>query len=253
MQIKANGRSAVIVAAGLLAIWASPVRACDTIDCRRIVLAQASEAEAAPAAAAAPAATADAEQPVTRKKSRHSQHSSRKTDKPAAKTNGAPKREPDSKTSSAEKPAEPTSGAPDDGKRADAKDGVKDGVSPTVANAHAQMIGSAGSTETQNLSPFATPATTAGDTLTAVDQGAMATPATGSNADSQIVASDELNELDRAAGDKPAPKVLQPISSSAHASISSDDTWGQTSLIGKIFIAVGGLLTLASAARMFIA
>ena len=33
-----------------------------------------------------------------------------------------------------------------------------------------------------------------------------------------------------------------------------DDTlWSQTSLIGKIFIAFGGLLTVASAARMFIA
>jgi hypothetical protein len=34
---------------------------------------------------------------------------------------------------------------------------------------------------------------------------------------------------------------------------SSDSTWDQTSLIGKIFIAFGGLLTLASAARMFMA
>ena len=30
-------------------------------------------------------------------------------------------------------------------------------------------------------------------------------------------------------------------------------TWDQTSLIGKIFIAFGALLTLASAARMFMA
>ena len=34
---------------------------------------------------------------------------------------------------------------------------------------------------------------------------------------------------------------------------SSKSPWDQTSLIGKIFIAFGGLLTLASAARMFMA
>jgi hypothetical protein len=32
-----------------------------------------------------------------------------------------------------------------------------------------------------------------------------------------------------------------------------DSTWDQTSLIGKIFIAFGALLTIASAARMFMA
>ena len=34
---------------------------------------------------------------------------------------------------------------------------------------------------------------------------------------------------------------------------SESTTWDQTSLIGKIFIAVGALLTMASAARMFMA
>jgi hypothetical protein len=35
---------------------------------------------------------------------------------------------------------------------------------------------------------------------------------------------------------------------------SRDNTaWDQTSLIGKVFIAFGGLLTMASAARMFMA
>jgi hypothetical protein len=37
------------------------------------------------------------------------------------------------------------------------------------------------------------------------------------------------------------------------ASSNESSTWDQTSLIGKIFIAFGGLLTLASAARMFMA
>ena len=37
------------------------------------------------------------------------------------------------------------------------------------------------------------------------------------------------------------------------ASGSEASTWDQTSLIGKIFIAFGALLTMASAARMFMA
>ncbi|MEW6643276.1 MAG: hypothetical protein AB1586_22410 [Pseudomonadota bacterium] len=245
MQIKANGRSAVIIAAGLLAMWVSPLWACDTSNCRGIVLAQANEAEAAPAA------TADTEQPASRKKSRHSRHSSRKTDKLAAKSSGTAKAEPDGNIHGAE--TEPTGGAPDNAKRADAKDSTKDStkdsVWPAVANANAQMVGPAAPPQALPGMPSAS----AGDTLTPSDQHAMAAPVASTDADNQVVAADELNELDRAAGDKPAPKVLRPTATSVQASVGSEDTWNQTSLIGKIFIAVGGLLTLASAARMFIA
>jgi hypothetical protein len=37
------------------------------------------------------------------------------------------------------------------------------------------------------------------------------------------------------------------------ASSNESSTWDQTSLIGKIFIGFGALLTMASAARMFMA
>ena len=48
--------------------------------------------------------------------------------------------------------------------------------------------------------------------------------------------------------------VAQAAGTATAAVVSTDDSaWGQTSLIGKIFIAFGGLLTLASAARMFMA
>jgi hypothetical protein len=67
-----------------------------------------------------------------------------------------------------------------------------------------------------------------------------------------IVASDQLNDVDR---------TLQEGSSSsatanpppAPAATSEGSTWDETSLIGKIFIAFGALLTMASAARMFMA
>ncbi|QUS39219.1 hypothetical protein RPMA_10500 [Tardiphaga alba] len=73
------------------------------------------------------------------------------------------------------------------------------------------------------------------------------------------MASDQLNELDRAAEDKP-PLTLAKATIDAPASpapaattVENNRPWEQTSLIGKVFIALGGLLTVASAARMFIA
>jgi hypothetical protein len=94
--------------------------------------------------------------------------------------------------------------------------------------------------------------------------------------DGQVVASDQLNDLDRAlqqsqsqGSTSTAPSTqpqAQPVAqalamapvkaaSAAPASANSNEssTWDQTSLIGKIFIAFGALLTMASAARMFMA
>jgi len=108
-------------------------------------------------------------------------------------------------------------------------------------------------------------ASSAGKTLAANQTDAVqpqAEPATAAAAD--VVPSDELNDVDRALTEnKPATPTLAMASidtaatndgSAIGQSATSDDsTWKQTSLIGKIFIAFGGLLTLASAARMFIA
>ncbi len=53
----------------------------------------------------------------------------------------------------------------------------------------------------------------------------------------------------------PSGKILRPVSSGEKQVLKSDDSdpWSKTSLIGKIFIAFGSLLTLASAARLIIA
>ncbi len=50
-------------------------------------------------------------------------------------------------------------------------------------------------------------------------------------------------------------KIVRAVSSSEKPVFKGDDSdpWSKTSLIGKIFIAFGSLLTLASAARLFIA
>lgn len=73
--------------------------------------------------------------------------------------------------------------------------------------------------------------------------------------DAAVVAADEGIAVERsAAPDKPSGKILRPVPSTPYLSnAASEDTWSQTSLIGKVFIVLGGCLTLASAARMFVA
>jgi hypothetical protein len=79
-------------------------------------------------------------------------------------------------------------------------------------------------------------------------------------ATAQEVVADDLTEADRAAQDgTPRPPVAvaandDPSPRPAAAAIGGDHSlWDETSLIGKIFIALGTLLTVASAARMFMA
>lgn len=72
----------------------------------------------------------------------------------------------------------------------------------------------------------------------------------------QFVAADQVNDIDRAATEREtAPKTVgkAPSQAASAAVASNDSTWDQTSFIGKLFVAFGGLLTLASAARLFIA
>lgn len=83
--------------------------------------------------------------------------------------------------------------------------------------------------------------------------------------DTQIVSADQLNDVDRALHpSSPPASVPAATLSMAAADIAAPpasspavtkggSAWGQTSLIGKIFIGFGALLTMASAARMFIA
>jgi hypothetical protein len=82
-------------------------------------------------------------------------------------------------------------------------------------------------------------------------------------ADAQVISADQLNDVDRALQEtaRPAPTLAMasaetpaaPAAPVTAASSNESSTWDQTSLIGKIFIGFGALLTMASAARMFIA
>jgi hypothetical protein len=88
-------------------------------------------------------------------------------------------------------------------------------------------------------------------------------PAAQPAANSPVVASDQLNDVDRAlAAPPPQSEAAVPADAQQAApanppavvtASSGNSTWDQTSLIGKIFIGFGTLLTVASAARMFIA
>ncbi len=78
----------------------------------------------------------------------------------------------------------------------------------------------------------------------------------------QVAASDQLNDADRALREA-APPASSPSVAVASNDASAQRTvamagndhsvWDETSLIGKVFIAFGTLLTIASAARMFMA
>ena len=148
----------------------------------------------------------------------------------------------------------------------DTSKAAKAALSPAIANANAQwptepvadpfaaatpaqagplqadaLIKSVGAESHQNATVVAEPG------------AATTVAATGA----QVVSPDELNEIDRAAIE-PRPTLTlasATLDAPAAAEVNSIDnsTWDKTSLIGKIFIAFGGLLTMASAARMFFA
>jgi hypothetical protein len=107
-------------------------------------------------------------------------------------------------------------------------------IPPSVANANAQLA----SPDTPAGSAQAMSARANGILAAVPTTPVDAQPAT----DTAVVAADQLNDVDRTlhAGTPPATTV---------AMASAD----QTSLIGKIFIGFGALLTMASAARMFMA
>lgn len=122
---------------------------------------------------------------------------------------------------------------------------------PSVANAHAELTSPPLEQPmfAQNMLPESS-------TLTDTDKAATAEPAPNGV---QVTTSDQLNDMDReatttpAATPEPATVALAQVAQPAVASTGDESAWRSASLIGKIFIAFGVMLTLASAARMIIA
>jgi hypothetical protein len=217
MDIKASGRSALIITAGLWMCFAGPMRATESD-------ARASDAKATESTGA-PIALNKFAKPRSKK---HIAVASRKSGKVAAKTPDASKAG-DADTASAE--------------------AASSTIPASVANANAQL--QAGDTPANNALKIA--AAQADSVLKTTVQGG---PAGASVANTELVSADQLNEVDRSLGDDKADKAPAPTMAMAAMQMparSDDSAWNQTSLIGRIFIAFGGLLTLASAARMFMA
>jgi hypothetical protein len=223
MIIKANGCSALILATGLFVCLTGPSQAAGT-----------------DATAASPKSESAAPL-VLNKYTKHSAHhgksyAHRSSSKLAQK--------------SADKKDAATDVAPDNSDNSSA-------IPPEVANANAQMA--TGDVPGGNAKAMSARAND-------IVQAAPATPGDAQvTADTPVVAADQLNDVDRAlreasphsaptlamaSADTPAAPAA-PVMASSNSSEGS--TWDQTSLIGKIFIGFGALLTMASAARMFMA
>ncbi len=224
MIVKASGRSALILAAGMLVCFAGPSQA----------------ATGADNAAANPHSENAAGAPVALHKNiRHGAHhrksyAHRKFHrialKPAEDTKAAA-------TNVAAENSAPLSELP-----------------PSVANANAELAlpgmpdGTAGAM-----------AARANDLLQAAPDNPADAKA-DNKADNQtlVVAEDQLNDVDRTLRETNAPAANAVVASADPpaapvATSQESSTLDQTSLIGKIFIGFGALLTMASAARMFMA
>ena len=214
MMVKASGRSALIFATGLFVCFAGPSPV------------TAASTDRATAASKEDSATSGKS---ARQGTRHWKRYSRRSGKVASK--------PAETKKTAEK------------KVADASSDNTLAISASVANANAQLA----SADAAPRSALAMTAK-ANILLASADKPADAQPATDT-----VVSSDQLNDLDRALQQNPATQTVamaaaKPAQAApALASSNENSAWDQTSLIGKIFIAFGALLTMASAARMFMA
>lgn len=225
MIIKASGRSALILATGLFVCFAGPLQAEPGDD-------SAAATSKSEAATGAPVALDKYAKPRQSKK-----HAQRKSGKAASKSSTARK---------ATDVADIADVAKVDGN-------VSATIPPSVANAKAQLDSEIPAGSARAMSAKANTIL-----LTAADKPADSQPA----AEAEVVPPDQLNDLDRAlqqAGPAAPTMALASIeapagpAAPAMAVSREDSAWDQTSLIGKIFLAFGALLTMASAARMFMA
>ncbi len=225
MKIKASGRSALILATGLFVCFAGPSQAAAIAD-----------------NAAASTISEDSGAPVAPKKS--TKHSSRHWKSHADRKSGKVAMKPDADKTDAPEVADKNSDS----------SWTSPAIPPWVANANARLA----SADTPTGDAKAMAARANEILQNPPDKSADVQPA----AESEVVSADQLNDVDRALhqGAPPPPILLMaaaeapaaPAAPVTAASSNESSAWEQTSLIGKIFIGFGALLTMASAARMFI-
>ncbi|MET4385761.1 type IV secretory pathway VirB10-like protein [Bradyrhizobium sp. F1.4.3] len=220
-MMKASGRAALILLAGLVLLFGGA-------------------AQAAPSSAASSKPDSVSKQADTAKPSKQRRHYSHQ-----------------SSSKTAQKSDDKKDAAPQaDEAKANTKAGndvpASSQMPPEVANAKAQLAAA-------DTPPAAAASAMTGRANDNVQAAADNTATPG--AENQVVAPDQLNDIDRALQQEnpPAQKAViaatdaQPRPAPVMASSQPSSAWDQSSLIGKIFIGVGTLLTLASAARMFMA
>jgi len=129
-----------------------------------------------------------------------------------------------------------------------AEAGLPTELPASIANANARMGGEIADDTARAMTARA-------NALLVNDQP---TEAQGAVTTVQVAEADQLNEADKTLQEQAPPSqntvaVAPTRPAAAKPGPSETSTWDQTSLIGKIFIAFGALLTIASAARMFMA
>lgn len=223
-MIKASGRAALILAAGLF-----------------LLLGGVAQAE--------PSSTGKSDsagkQADTTKPSKHRHESRRSGDgKTAQKSGKADKQDTAAKADEAKLENKAGNDVP-----------ASSQMPPEVANANAQLA----ATDTPTAAAASAMTGRANENVQAAADDT--TNGAAPSAEPQVVAPDQLNDVDRALqqDNPPAQRAViaateaQPRPAPVMASSHQSSAWDQSSLIGKIFIGVGTLLTLVSAARMFMA
>ncbi|MBC9879447.1 hypothetical protein G8O24_19085 [Bradyrhizobium sp. INPA01-394B] len=228
-MMKASGRAALVALAGLLLLFGAT-------------------AQAAPSSAATTSASKQADTGKQgRRASRH--HSGSKTAQKSDDKSDKADATPQADETKADASKADASKA---GKAASADAPASSQMPPEVANANAQLAAA----DTPPAAAASAMTGRANDNVQAAADNNAAP-----NAENQVVPPDQLNDLDRALQqDNPSAQKsviatadAQPRPAPVIASSQPSSAWDQSSLIGKIFIGVGTLLTLASAARMFMA
>jgi hypothetical protein len=234
MKVKASAAGALMLAAGLFVSIAGPSPA----------TAAGSESAAASNSESAPAEKSSKSSSRDLKNKRHVYRKHSRTAAKSAETGKA-------------------------AEKADADAGTRPALSESVANANAQMNsadaarGNIGDSAKAMSQAMAAKANTI--LLAAADNQADGqAPAEGA----AVAAPDQLNDVDKALQESESSQTAasqtaasqtvamgqaRPAQQENPAQVSGSDSLDKTSLIGKIFIAFGTLLTMASAARMFMA
>jgi hypothetical protein len=223
MTIKASAGSALMLAAGLLLGFAGPLPA----------IAAGADADSA--------AVSKSDSATPGKSARHKKRYAHRN-----YTRAAPKSAESKKA--------------DEKQVAGASGGIPPAVPAWLANANAQMTAADAVPAPDSARGMSAAMSEKASTVL---QAAVEKPADAeAPADTAAAAPDQLNETDRALHLQEAPATsTQTVAlastsrpaADGQAATSDSSTLDKTSLIGKIFIAFGALLTVASAARMFMA